>query len=79
MSRRLSHRFDYARALVTQHRRQGSGAINYIAAKPTTSFKAEADAGMDSFGQVSAGGFVSGPISETLTARVAVLTEQGGA
>ena len=55
------------------------GAINYIAAKPTSVFKAGLDAGLDSFGQVSGGGFVSGPISDTLSARVAVRTEQGGA
>ncbi|WP_218647409.1 TonB-dependent receptor [Sphingobium lactosutens] len=55
------------------------GAINYIAAKPTSTFKAGIDAGVDSFGQVSGGGFISGPISDTLTARVAVRTEQGGA
>lgn len=55
------------------------GAINYIAAKPTSTFKAGLDTGVDSFGQVSGGGFVSGPISDTLRARVAVRTEQGGA
>ncbi|MGK2909007.1 MAG: TonB-dependent receptor [Sphingobium sp.] len=55
------------------------GAINYIAAKPTSTFKAGIDAGLDSFGQVSGGGFISGPISDTLSARVAVRTEQGGA
>ncbi|KEZ12107.1 TonB-dependent receptor [Sphingobium yanoikuyae] len=55
------------------------GAINYIAAKPTSTFRAGLDAGVDSFGQVSGGGFISGPISDTLTARVAVRTEQGGA
>ncbi|WP_374549192.1 TonB-dependent receptor [Sphingobium yanoikuyae] len=54
------------------------GAINYIAAKPTSTFKAGLDAGVDSFGQISGGGFISGPISDTLTARVAVRTEQGG-
>ena len=51
------------------------GAINYIAAKPTSTFKAGLDAGLDSFGQVSGGGFISGPISDTLSARVAVRTE----
>lgn len=54
------------------------GAINYIAAKPTSTFKARLDAGVQNFGQVDLGGFVSGPISETITARVAARTEQGG-
>lgn len=55
------------------------GAINYIAAKPTSTFKAGIDAGIQNFGEISGGGYVSGPISDTLTARVAVRTEQGGA
>ena len=55
------------------------GAINYIAAKPTSTFKAGVDAGIQNFGEITAGGYVSGPISDTLTARVAVRTEQGGA
>ncbi|TCU58522.1 outer membrane receptor protein involved in Fe transport [Novosphingobium sp. PhB57] len=55
------------------------GAINYIAAKPTTTFKAGVDAGIQNFGEITAGGYVSGPISDTLSARVAVRTEQGGA
>jgi iron complex outermembrane receptor protein len=55
------------------------GAINYIAAKPTATFKAGLDASIARFGEVTAGGFVSGPISNTITARLAVRTEQGGA
>ncbi|WP_395397910.1 TonB-dependent receptor [Novosphingobium sp. BL-8A] len=55
------------------------GAINYIAAKPTSSFQAGLDAGIQNFGEISAGGYVSGPITDTLKARVAVRTEQGGA
>lgn len=55
------------------------GAINYIAAKPTSTFKAGLDAGVNNFGEVSGGGFLSGPITDTLKARVAVRTEQGGA
>ncbi|MGH6747660.1 TonB-dependent receptor [Novosphingobium sp.] len=55
------------------------GAINYIAAKPTTTFKAGVDAGIQNFGEIAAGGYVSGPISDTLSARVAMRTEQGGA
>lgn len=55
------------------------GAINYIAAKPTSTFHAGLDAGIQNFGEISAGGYVSGPITDTLKARVAVRTEQGGA
>ena len=55
------------------------GAINYIAAKPTSTFKAGVDAGIQNFGEITAGSYVSGPISDTLSARVAVRTEQGGA
>ncbi|EZP73195.1 TonB-dependent receptor [Novosphingobium resinovorum] len=55
------------------------GAINYIAAKPTADFKAGVNASIDSFGEVDASGFVSGPISDTLRVRVAAKTAQGGA
>ncbi|OYW82719.1 MAG: hypothetical protein B7Z20_13535, partial [Sphingobium sp. 32-64-5] len=37
------------------------------------------DAGLARFGEVTAGGFLSGPLSDTIKARVAVRTEQGGA
>jgi outer membrane receptor protein involved in Fe transport len=52
------------------------GAINYIAAKPTDVFEAGVDASYGRFNEVVAGGFVSGPLSSTLNARVAVRTEQ---
>jgi len=55
------------------------GAINYIAAKPTPVLKAGIDAGIDNFGKAEIGGFVSGPLSDTLSARIAGRTEQGGA
>jgi outer membrane receptor protein involved in Fe transport len=48
------------------------GAINYIAAKPTDSFKAGVDASYGRFNDVDLQGFISGPLSETLTARLAV-------
>lgn len=48
------------------------GAINYIAAKPTKSFEAGMDLGYGSFNAVQAGGFVSGPLSDTLSARLAI-------
>lgn len=49
------------------------GAINYIAAKPTSDFRAGADAGYGRFNAIELGGFVSGPLGETVTARLAVL------
>ncbi|HEX4196042.1 MAG TPA: TonB-dependent receptor [Caulobacteraceae bacterium] len=48
------------------------GAINYIAAKPTQAFEAGAKVGYGNFNAVEAGGYVSGPVSDTLSARIAV-------
>lgn len=47
------------------------GAINYIAAKPTSSFAAGADISYGRFDTVEVNGFVSGPLSDTLKARIA--------
>ncbi len=55
------------------------GAINYIAAKPTTHFEAGGDLSYERFGRLDASGFVSGPITDTLTARLALGVIQGGA
>jgi len=55
------------------------GAINYIAAKPTDIFKFGIDATYARFNAVKLDGFVSGPLTSTLRARLAVSTEQGGA
>jgi iron complex outermembrane receptor protein len=55
------------------------GSINYIAAKPTSTAKAGFDLSANNFGQVDASGFVSGPLSDTVRARVAVSTVQFGA
>ena len=54
------------------------GAINYIAAKPTTIFEAGADLTVGRFGQGNVDAFVSGPLSDTVTARVAVAHDYGG-
>jgi outer membrane receptor protein involved in Fe transport len=54
------------------------GAVNYIAAKPTDHFSAGADALYGRFNQAEVGGYVSGPLSGNLSARVAVRTEQRG-
>lgn len=55
------------------------GAINYIAAKPTSSFTAGMDASYARFGLVSVDGYVSGPITDTLHVRIAASTDEGGA
>ncbi|WP_082594727.1 TonB-dependent receptor [Sphingomonas sp. Root710] len=51
------------------------GAINYIAAKPTDQFDAGFELTAGRFRQVDAEGYISGPIGEGLTARVAVRNE----
>lgn len=55
------------------------GAINYIAARPTSDLKAGADLSVNNFGEIGASGFVSGPLGGTVRARLAVKTVQGGA
>lgn len=54
------------------------GAINYIPSQPTRELKAGINAGADQFGKFDLGGFISGPLSDTVAARIAVRTEQGG-
>lgn len=53
------------------------GAINYIAAKPTRQLVSGFDLTVGRFDQVDASGFVSGPLSSTLRARLAVRKEYG--
>jgi len=48
------------------------GAINYIAAKPTKEFAAGGDISYGRFNQIEGNAYISGPISETFGARVAV-------
>lgn len=48
------------------------GAVNYIGAKPTGDLQAGTDLLAGRFGQINASAFVSGPISDTLSARIAV-------
>lgn len=52
------------------------GAINYIANKPTSDFEAGTDIQYGSFNTLDAQGFLSGPLSDTLEARLAVRTVQ---
>nr|WP_083434279.1 TonB-dependent receptor [Sphingomonas sp. Y57] len=55
------------------------GLVNYIAAKPTDTFKAGVNASYARFGQFDGDAFISGPITEGVTARLALATTQGGA
>ena len=55
------------------------GAVNYIAAKPTTTFTAGVEGTYQDYNGSTVRGFVSGPLTDTLTARLAVETTQGGA
>ena len=48
------------------------GAINYIAAKPTKEFAAGGEISYGRFNEVEGNAFISGPISDTFRARVAV-------
>lgn len=54
------------------------GAINYIAAKPTDTLKAGFDATYGNFSRLTVGGFVSGPLSDTLKARISFSNEHSG-
>lgn len=54
------------------------GAINYVAAKPTDTFSAGADASFGRFSTFDVQGFVSGPLNDKLKARLAVRTVQSG-
>ena len=51
------------------------GAINYIAAKPTKDLKAGFDINYGSFNDIDTTAFLSGPITNSLTARLAVRHE----
>ncbi|MFW2830385.1 TonB-dependent receptor [Sphingomonas sp. ID0503] len=53
------------------------GAINFIAAKPTRDFSAGVSLGYARFNTVEASGYVSGPLTDTLRARLAVKAVKG--
>lgn len=55
------------------------GAINYIAAKPTATLKAGVNATYQSYNEVNLAGFLSGPLTDTVGARVAFEANRGGA
>lgn len=52
------------------------GAINFIAAKPTNEFSAGADLSYGRFNRLDINAHVSGPLSDTLRARLAITTSQ---
>ncbi|MEZ5998710.1 MAG: TonB-dependent receptor [Hyphomonas sp.] len=54
------------------------GLVNYIAAKPTDEFHAGGSFTAGRFAQADIEGYLSGPITDTLKARLAVRTEQRG-
>lgn len=54
------------------------GAINFIAAKPTDEFAAGGQISYERFGLIDGQGYVSGPLTDTLRARVAVRGASGG-
>ena len=47
------------------------GAVNYVANKPTETFEAGVDASVGRFNTIDVQGFVSGPVSDTLSYRLA--------
>lgn len=55
------------------------GAINYVLGAPTSTLEAGAFASYERFDRFEVSGFVSGPLSDTLKARVAVKAVNGGA
>jgi outer membrane receptor protein involved in Fe transport len=54
------------------------GAINFIAAKPTTELHEGAEVSYGRFGTAEGSGYISGPIADTLQARLAVKVARGG-
>jgi outer membrane receptor protein involved in Fe transport len=54
------------------------GAVNYIAARPTSDLHAGVDAGFGRFNAWELGGYVSGPISDDVRVRLAVRHEGSG-
>jgi iron complex outermembrane receptor protein len=55
------------------------GAINYISAKPTHSFAAGVEGTYGSYNAANLNGYISGPLSGTLAARLAFDVDEGGA
>lgn len=60
-------------------RNSTAGAINFITNKPTRELHGGLTSNYGSYNASSVEGFISGPVSDTLRARLAFITEQGGA
>jgi iron complex outermembrane receptor protein len=54
------------------------GALNFITAKPTRTFQAGLDASYGRFSTADVSGYVSGPLGDTLSARLSVRALEGG-
>jgi outer membrane receptor protein involved in Fe transport len=54
------------------------GAINYIAAKPTSTLTGGLDLGVGRFDEARFEGYLSGPLTDTLGFRLAFMSEQAG-
>ena len=54
------------------------GAINFIAAKPTDAFHAGMEVGYGSFDTTEGSGYISGPLTDTLDARLSAKVTEGG-
>lgn len=55
------------------------GAINYIVGKPTSEFRAGLSASYERFNRAEVSGFISGPLADSVSARLAVKGVTGGA
>jgi iron complex outermembrane receptor protein len=55
------------------------GAVNYIAARPTDTFQSGIEGTFARFNAVNVNGFVSGPLTGTLDARLSFNVDEGGA
>ena len=55
------------------------GAVNYIAAKPTNTLAAEIEGTYASYNAFNLNGYVSGPVTDTIKARLSFNIDQGGA
>lgn len=56
-----------------------AGAVNYIAAKPTSTFAAGLEGTYASYGAKNLNGYMSGPVTDTLLVRLAFDLDRGGA
>lgn len=54
------------------------GAINFVSARPTSTFKSGLDLGYGRFRSLEVGGFVSGPVNDSLRARLSIRSDSGG-